>query len=197
MAAIRNDWWIPQLRSKVKKIINKCNTCKVYRAKPYGPSTTAAMPTFRTERGKPFQQLESISPALWATRSRRRNRVNDRMLHSNVYRCATSMAVHLEMTQSQTAEEFQRKLNAFIARRTRPQLIISDNTTVFKLDPKDTKEWTAARPPSQARNKVAVQPVQIPMVGRGGMYERLIKDVKKTLYKTLGKQVLHSNNSRQ
>ena len=29
MAAIRNDWWIPQLRSKVKKIINKCNTCKV------------------------------------------------------------------------------------------------------------------------------------------------------------------------
>ena len=42
-------------RSKVKKIINKCNTCKVYRAKPYGPSTTAAMPTFRTERGKPFQ----------------------------------------------------------------------------------------------------------------------------------------------
>ena len=124
------------------------------------------MPTFRTERGKPFQQLESISPALWATRSRRRNRVNDRMLHSNVYRCATSMAVHLEMTQSQTAEEFQRKLNAFIARRTRPQLIISDNTTVFKLDPKDTKEWTAARPPSQARNKVAVQPVQISMVGR-------------------------------
>ena len=28
------------------------------------------------------------------------------------------------------------------------------------------------------------------MVGRGGMYERLIKDVKKTLYKTLGKTSL-------
>ena len=55
MAEIRNEFWVPKLRSKVKKIINTCNTCKVFRAKPYGPTPTAVMPTFRTEGGKPFR----------------------------------------------------------------------------------------------------------------------------------------------
>jgi len=36
------------------------------------------------------------------------------------------------MTKSQTAEEFQRKLNSFITRRTRPKRIVSDNAAVFK-----------------------------------------------------------------
>ena len=49
MAEIRNEFWIPGLRCKVKKTINTCNTCKVFSAKPYGPTRTAAMPAFRTE----------------------------------------------------------------------------------------------------------------------------------------------------
>ena len=46
-------------------------------------------------------------------------------------------AIHLEVTKSQTAEEFIRKLNAFIARKTRPAVIISDNGGAFKA----TAEW--------------------------------------------------------
>ena len=52
--------------------------------------------------------------------------------HILIFTCATSRAVHLEMTKSQTAEEFQRKLNGYITRRTRPKRIVSDNTAVFK-----------------------------------------------------------------
>ena len=29
MAEVREEWWIPQLRSKVKKIVNSCYLCKV------------------------------------------------------------------------------------------------------------------------------------------------------------------------
>ena len=49
-----------------------------------------------------------------------------------MFTCATSTAVHLELTRTQSAEEFQRKLNAFITRRTRPQVIISDKAATFK-----------------------------------------------------------------
>jgi len=49
-----------------------------------------------------------------------------------MFTCATSRAVHLELTRTQSAEEFQRKFNAFITRRTRPQVIISDNAATFK-----------------------------------------------------------------
>ncbi len=54
-----------------------------------------------------------------------------------IFTCAVLRAVHLEVTKSQTAEEFQRKLNAFITRKTRPQQIVSDNAAVFKT----TADW--------------------------------------------------------
>ena len=54
MASIREEWWIPRLRSRVKKYINNCNVCKVFSTKPYGATETAALPTFRTEVSRPF-----------------------------------------------------------------------------------------------------------------------------------------------
>ena len=30
MGAIRDNWWIPKLRAKVKKAIRSCNVCKVF-----------------------------------------------------------------------------------------------------------------------------------------------------------------------
>ena len=54
-----------------------------------------------------------------------------------IFTCSVTRAVHLEVTKTQTAEEFQDKLNAFICRKTRPQCIISDNAAVFKT----TAQW--------------------------------------------------------
>ena len=55
MADLREDWWIPHMRARVKKQIRNCNTCKVYSTKPYGATTTASLPKFRTEVSRPFQ----------------------------------------------------------------------------------------------------------------------------------------------
>ena len=35
MAEIRKEWWIPKLRSKVKKMVNTCNVCTIFSTKPY------------------------------------------------------------------------------------------------------------------------------------------------------------------
>ena len=55
MAEIRKEWWIPKLRSKVKKMVNTCNVCKVFSTKPYGATATADMPQFRMEASRPFE----------------------------------------------------------------------------------------------------------------------------------------------
>ena len=80
-----------------------------------------------------------------------------------------SRAVHLELTKTQTAEEFQRKLNLFIARRTRPKVMISDNASVFK----STATWMKKIRKSERlqdylarQDKLAIQPIQISLVGR-------------------------------
>ena len=77
----------------------------------------------------------------------------------------TSRAVHQEMTKSQTAEEFKRKLNASNA-RIRKSEQLQDHLAKQEI------RW---------RFNLSKSPCW------GGMYERLIKDVKKTLHKTLGK----------
>lgn len=106
-----------------------------------------------------------------------------------IFACAVLRAVHLEETKSQTAEEFQRKLHAFITRKTRPWRIISDNAAVFKT----TADWIRKiRRSEQLQNFLATQEIQWKFNSAkspwwGGMYERPLKDVKKTLYKTLGK----------
>ena len=55
MAEIRKEWWIPKLRSKVKKMVNTCNVCKVFSTKPYGATATADMPQCRLEASGPFE----------------------------------------------------------------------------------------------------------------------------------------------
>ena len=85
---------------------------------------------------------------------------------------AASWAVHLELTESQEAEEFLRKLNSFIGRRGRPRLMIPDNAGIFKT----TGDSTSRDLP-------------------GGRYsERFIREKEKTLYKTLGRSRLSFKN---
>lgn len=110
-----------------------------------------------------------------------------------IFTCATSRAVHLEVTRTQTADEFQKKLNAFISHRTRPRVIISDNAGVFKT----TADWIRAIRKSEklqnyfiAREEIHWQFNLARSPWWGGFYERLIKEIKKTLHKTLGRSRL-------
>ena len=135
MAEIRREWWIPQLRSKVKKIIRSCIVCKLFSTRPFKQAATAAMPLFRTESdGKPFQTtgVDFAGPLLYKISKKEQGKC-----YVLIFTCASSRAVHLELTKTHTADEFQQNLNAFITRRTRPKLIISDNAAEFK----STAEW--------------------------------------------------------
>ena len=89
-------------------------------------------------------------------------------------------------------DEFQKKLNAFISRRTRPRVIVSDNARVFKT----TADWIRAiRKSEKLHNYLAREEIRWQFnLARspwwGGFYERLIKEIKKTLHKTLGRSRL-------
>ncbi|XP_020896007.1 uncharacterized protein LOC110234937 [Exaiptasia diaphana] len=183
MAAIREKWWIPKLRSKVKKTINECKTCKTFNTKPYGETATADMPTFRTENSRPFQTtgVDFAGPLEYKV-----SKSEKAKCYILIFTCATSRAVHLELTKTQTADELQQKLSAFITRRTRPERIISDNAQTFKA----TAEWIRQIRKSEAlqdflaRQQIHWQFNLAKSPWWGGMYERLIKEVKKTLFKT-------------
>ena len=189
MSALRERWWIPRLRMKVKKVIKNCNVCKLYSAKPYGSTTTNNMPSFRTTESKPFDVtgVDFAGPLKY--------KINKKQVGKSyvlIFTCASCRAVHLELTKSQEAEEFQRKLNAFIARRGRPSLIISDNAATFKA----TAKWIKViRRSERLQNFLATIEINwrfnlAKSPWWGGIYERLIRDIKRALYKTLGRSHL-------
>ena len=189
MAALRENWWIPRLRSKVKRIINECNVCKAYRVKPYGRTATAELPTFRIESGRPFEitGVDFAGPLTYKLTKKEEGKC-----YILIFTCATSRAVHLELTKTQSAEEFKVKLNAFIARKSRPKLIVSDNGGAFKA----TALWIRKiRKSERLQDYLARQEIRwrfnlSKSPWWGGMYERLLKDIKKALYKVLGRSTL-------
>ena len=177
------------MRAKVKKVIKNCNICKVYSTKPYGVPSTSALPEYRTEGSRPFEVtgVDFARPFLYKVGKKEEGKC-----YVIIFTCASSRAVHLEVARTQTADEFKSKLNAFISRRTRPRIIISDNAKVFKA----TADWIkTVRKSEKLQNYLARENIrwQFNLAKSpwwGGIYERLIKEIKKTLHKTLGRSYL-------
>ena len=150
------------------------------------PSTTASLPNFRLEAVRPFQHtgVDFAGPLVYRKKDKSEGKA-----YIIIFTCAVTRAVHLETSKSQSAEEFQSKLNSFITRKTRPNLIVSDNATVFKA----TAKWIRTiRKSEQLQNHLATQEIRwkfnlAKSLWWGGMYERLIREIKKVFYKTLGK----------
>ena len=57
-----------------------------------------------------------------------------------IFTCALSRAVHLEIMQNMSAEQFITALGRFISRRGKPNLLISDNAKTFKKSNKMLQE---------------------------------------------------------
>ncbi len=182
MAALRENWWIPKLRSKVKRIINECNVCKAYRVKPYGRTGTAELPTFRVKSGRPFEKtgIDFAGPL-------------SNKLNKKEGKCYILILSGVELTKTQSAEELKLKLNVFIARKSRPKMIVSDNGAAFKA----TATWIKKiRKSERLHDHLARQEIRwrfnlSKSPWWGEMYERLLKDIKKTLYKVLGRSTLY------
>ena len=83
-ASVRETWWIPKLRVKVKKVITHCNICKVYATKPYGVPSTSSLPEHRTEGSRLFEVTGWTLPDTSCTRSVRKKKESAMSLFSPV-----------------------------------------------------------------------------------------------------------------
>ena len=134
MSCIRERFWIPKLRTLVKKVIHNCNKCKRFRVKGLAALSSSQLPTFRSQMTDPFAStgVDFAGPIKY-----RINKKTVGKAYIALFTCATTRAVHLKLCRDLTAEEFQRALKEFVARRGTPRLIVSDNGKTFTA----TKKW--------------------------------------------------------
>jgi len=109
-----------------------------------------------------------------------------------LYTCASTRAVHLEVAEDLSAEAFLRTLQRFSARRSYPQMLISDNGTNFVSSAKTLKSWeehhSVRSTLNQNKCKWHFNPSRAPWFG--GFFERIVKMVKLCLQKTLHRSMV-------
>ena len=186
MSSIREKFWIPSLRSLVKSIINLCNLCKRYRLKPYKTPKASSLPACRTEFVEPFSVtgVDFAGPLTYKTETGTPGKC-----YVALFTCAAIRAVHLTLCRDLTAVGFQKVMKEFVARRGPPQMMISDNAKTFVA----TGKWIKVlQEDENVSNYLASKSIEWKFnLSRapwwGGIFERLVGIMKKSLSKVIGR----------
>ena len=131
LAAIRREFWIPQGRSSVRKVLLNCLGCRRHQGGPCRMPAMAPYPRSRIEESPPFTYtgLDYVGP-LYVKVSQPSA---PRKVWLCLFTCLAVRAIHLEVVHDMTAEQFLLCLRRFLATRGKPKQIISDNASQFKV----------------------------------------------------------------
>lgn len=177
---VRQKYFIPNLRTLLKRIIRTCQRCKNATAVP-NPPEMAQLPSSRLAAFKlPFTHVgvDYFGPILVKVGRRQEKR------WGVLFTCLTVRAVHIEIASSLTTDSCIMCIRNFVARRGVPSVIYSDNGTNFKgadnelraelakID-QDRMHTTFTSP----QTKWIFNPPGAPHMG--GSWERLVGSIKK------------------
>lgn len=130
LATIRQNYWPLGGRNLAKSVVRTCLKCFRYKAKIVQP-IMGQLPLPRTNLEFPFlhTSVDYAGPVLVADRKGRGCRLIKSYLC--IFVCLAVKAVHIELVTDLTKEAYMSALKRFVARRGKPQTILSDNGTNF------------------------------------------------------------------
>ena len=165
------------IKGAVKDVLFKCVICKKMMEKAFSTPPTPPLPTSRVSDDLPFTKVGVDFAGLLYVKNIYQSGGEMYKCYIALFTCASTRAIHLELTPDLSTNSFIRVLKRFIGRRGFPGLIISDNGTTFK-DAK-VKKFTLERNIEWKFN--------VPTASWWGVFfEICVKLVKRCLKKVLG-----------
>ncbi|KRY91134.1 hypothetical protein T4D_15922 [Trichinella pseudospiralis] len=151
----------------------------------------ADLPKMRTSETFPFENtgLDFIGP-LHIDREDGCTKV-----YICLFTCMVTRSIHLELLSDLSAERFIQAFNRFGSRRGYPRIIQSDNFSTFKMADRQLKNLFS-RPSldkvqrTMIRHRIEWKFITERAPWNGGYWERLVRSVKNTLKKILGRTTL-------
>ena len=180
LARIRSQFWIVRGRKAVKTELCKCVTCKRYQGKTMLPPASPDLPDFRVRNDMNAFNATGLDYAgpLFVKDF---NCKDGKKVYILLLTCASSRAIHLELVPDMKIPAFIRAFTRFISRRGVPSLVVHDNFKTFRSV--EVKSFLS-------KLGITQQFILAASPWWGGFYERLVRSVKTTLKKTLGKSFL-------
>uniref|UniRef100_A0A1I7VRB7 Integrase catalytic domain-containing protein n=3 Tax=Loa loa TaxID=7209 RepID=A0A1I7VRB7_LOALO len=158
--------------------------CKRWKAKPFKLPAMPNLPESRVRRSRAFEKvgLDYLGPI---TVKAPYGMIYKRWIA--LFTCFTTRAVHLELVEDLSGENFSHVLRRFTARRGFPKLVLSDNASqfqlIFKVIAEQNSNFLADRGMIW-RNIIPKAP------WGGGVYERIIGLTKQALRRAIGRKLL-------
>lgn len=128
--AIRQEFYVSRLKSAIKKCIQKCKICTIYKQKMQS-QIMAALPTDRCSYTLPFTVTGVDFAGPFSTKTSELRNAPYLKSYVCVFVCFSSKAIHLELCSDLTTGSFRAAFTRFVGRRGLPQKLFSDNGTNF------------------------------------------------------------------
>jgi hypothetical protein len=192
---LRKTYWIPKIGSVIKQITSRCVICRKYRIDMCSQKM-AALPEDRVRFDKPpftHTGMDYFGPF-----EIKRGRVTVKR-YGVLFTCFSSRAVHLEVSYSLDTNSCILAIRRFLARRGKVESITSDNGTNIVGAERELREsihqWNQSKI-GRALLQNHIEWKFNPPAGShfGGVWERLIRIVRKVLYSVLHEQVIHMDD---
>ena len=189
LAQLRKQYWIPQGRATVKKVLRHFLICRKYEGGPFRLPAMAPWPRERVSKATPFTYtgLDYLGPLYI------KEKAETSKVWICLFTCLTVHAIHLEIIQDMSAYKFLLALRRFIARRGMPKEITSDNASQFKVAASTTeKAWREIFSDPEVITYLANKGITWHAITEfapwmGSCYERLVGLVKRSLRKSIQK----------
>ncbi|XP_075151945.1 uncharacterized protein LOC142225974 [Haematobia irritans] len=189
MNEIRQRFWVPSLRRLLNSVQSSCRVCRLHRAKPSQPQV-APLPIDRvTPYVRPFTYtgVDYFGPLNVTVRRQREKR------WVCLFTCLTVRAVHLELSTDLSTDAFLLCLRNFVNRRGLPLVIRSDNGTNFVGVAKELQGVNNFFDNNVITSSLAGLGIKWIFnspanPSEGGVWERLVRSVKKALFMMLKEQ---------
>ena len=191
LTTLRERYWILKGRQIVKSILRSCVVCKKLEGLPYASPCPPDLPACRVSDDLPFAHtgLDFAGP-LYVQEST--DRGNDTKVYMRLFTCASTRAIHLELTRGLNVDSFLLAFRRFVGRRGLPATLLSDNATTFRSSSKEIQSICRSSEVFHylTNNRTSWKFIVPKAPWWGGFWERMVQTVKCSLRKVVGRAIL-------
>ena len=192
LSSLREKYWIIRGRETVKRVLHACVLCKKIEGVPYNPRSIPDLPETRVSEDPPFSHtgIDFAGPLFIRKENPQETTYK---AYICLFTCASTRGIHLELTTSLNVDAFFLAFRRFTARRGLPSTIRTDNAQTFKRAAKELQRFTRSNVLHNymINHRISWQFIPPKAPWWGGYWERMVKMVKQTLKKMLGRSTLN------
>ena len=188
---LQQNYWIIGLRNALRNVKLKCVKCRKQQVGGVQPFMEDLPEERLEERVFPFANTGVDYFGPFEVRFKRKSMKRWCCL----FTCLTTRAVHIEVVPSLEADACLAAITKFIARRGKPNIILSDNGTNFVGAAREMRDWIEAWNQSDIEQSLAQKQIKWKFNPPGaphfgGVWERMARSYKKAMMAIVGNRTL-------